>query len=60
LNILMVGFWRKLDNIYNGNPNSNGRELSCAVGKDDAEKDPEVKTVWLDACAAFVDDLGEP
>lgn len=53
LNVLMIGFWWKLDKIYNGNPQSGGRELVCAIAIDDARADTQVKVVYDRVCTEF-------
>ena len=56
--LLMIGFWQKLDKIYNGNPQSGGRELLCAVAKDDSENDAQTKAVYDRVCKEFLAELG--
>lgn len=56
---LLLAFWMKLDRIYNGNPNSGGRELLCAIAKDDADADPKVALAYKEHCAEFHDVLDD-
>lgn len=51
--VAFLGFWFQLDRIYNGNPSSGGREVVCAIGVDNAQRDPAVRVVWLERCAEF-------
>lgn len=60
LNVILIGFWRQLDKIYEGNPQSGSRELLCAIAKDDAQADPEVRLIYDKVCAKFDHDLTVP
>lgn len=55
---LLIGFWMKLDAIYNGNPNSDGKKMLCAILKDDAEIDPDIQDLYKELCDQFKSDLG--
>lgn len=48
--ILMLWVSQKVDRNFEGNPNGGGRQLQCAMAKDDAAADPEVAKVVKEFC----------